>query len=37
VLTGGLSGPEGRRKFENAGASAVLDSVNDLPALLAGD
>ena len=37
VLTGGLSGSEGRRKLESAGASAVLDSVNDLPALLAGD
>ncbi len=34
VLTGGLTGPEGRRKFEAAGASAVLDSVNDLPELL---
>ena len=35
VLTGGLTGPEGRRKFKNAGARAVLDSVNDLPELLA--
>jgi HAD superfamily phosphatase len=34
VLTGGLSGSEGRRKFETAGASSVVDSVNDLPALL---
>jgi HAD superfamily hydrolase (TIGR01548 family) len=34
VLTGGLSGETGREKFERAGASAVLDSVNDLPALL---
>jgi len=37
VLTGGLSGPEGRRKLERAGASAVLDSVEGLPALLAGE
>ncbi|WP_331236062.1 TIGR01548 family HAD-type hydrolase [Natronorarus salvus] len=34
VLTGGLTGAEGRRKFEAAGASAVLESVNDLPDLL---
>jgi phosphoglycolate phosphatase-like HAD superfamily hydrolase len=34
VLTGGLSGDAGRRKFEDAGASAVVESVNDLPALL---
>jgi HAD superfamily phosphatase len=34
VLTGGLSGEEGRQKLERAGASTVLDSVNDLPALL---
>ncbi len=32
VLTGGLTGPEGRRKYEDAGADSVLDSVNDLPA-----
>ena len=31
VLTGGLTGEEGRRKYEDAGARAVLDSVNDLP------
>jgi len=31
VLTGGLAGEDGRRKFERAGADAVLDSVNDLP------
>jgi len=36
VFTGGLDGEEGRRKFERAGASAVVDSVNDLPALLDG-
>ncbi|ERH08618.1 MAG: haloacid dehalogenase superfamily, subfamily IA hydrolase, TIGR01548 [halophilic archaeon J07HX64] len=35
VLTGGLSGETGRRKFEQVGASVVLDSVNDLPGLLA--
>ncbi|MFT4923245.1 MAG: HAD superfamily phosphatase [Haloarculaceae archaeon] len=34
VLTGGLTGDEGRRKFESAGASAVVDSVNDVPDLL---
>ena len=34
VLTGGLTGEEGRRKYEREGASAVLDSVNDLPDLL---
>jgi HAD superfamily hydrolase (TIGR01548 family) len=35
VLTGGLTGEAGRRKYEAAGADAVIDSVNDLPALLA--
>ncbi len=34
VLTGGLTGEEGRRKYANAGAAAVLDSVNDLPEAL---
>ncbi|MFW6018797.1 MAG: TIGR01548 family HAD-type hydrolase [Halapricum sp.] len=34
VLTGGLSGEAGREKFERAGASAVVESVNDLPELL---
>jgi HAD superfamily hydrolase (TIGR01548 family) len=34
VLTGGLTGDEGRRKFSGAGASAVVESVNDLPELL---
>ncbi len=33
VLTGGLTGDEGRRKYEGVGAAAVLDSVNDLPSL----
>ncbi|GGN06119.1 TIGR01548 family HAD-type hydrolase [Halarchaeum nitratireducens] len=36
VLTGGLTGEEGRRKYEEAGASIVVDSVNDLPDLLEG-
>ncbi|MFC4550627.1 MULTISPECIES: TIGR01548 family HAD-type hydrolase [Halorussus] len=36
VLTGGLTGEEGRRKYEEAGAAAVVDSVNDLPDLLDG-
>ncbi|WP_408957095.1 TIGR01548 family HAD-type hydrolase [Natrinema sp. 74] len=31
VLTGGLTGEEGRRKYEAAGASAVLESVNAVP------
>jgi len=35
VLTGGLTGDEGREAFESAGATAVLDSVNELPAYLA--
>jgi len=34
VLTGGLSGEAGRRKLREAGAAAVLDSVDGLPALL---
>jgi len=34
VLTGGLTGEAGRRKYEDAGADHVLDSVNDLPDLL---
>ncbi|WP_224332964.1 TIGR01548 family HAD-type hydrolase [Haloprofundus halobius] len=34
VLTGGLTGDEGRAKYETAGAAAVVDSVNDLPVLL---
>jgi len=36
VLTGGLTGEAGRRKYEDAGASVVVDSVNDLPDLLDG-
>jgi HAD superfamily hydrolase (TIGR01548 family) len=34
VLTGGLTGAHGRKKYEQASASAVVDSVNDLPDLL---
>ncbi|WP_247006445.1 TIGR01548 family HAD-type hydrolase [Halorientalis litorea] len=34
VLTGGLTGEGGRRKYEQAGAALVLDSVNDLPSAL---
>ncbi|MFW5937544.1 MAG: TIGR01548 family HAD-type hydrolase [Halanaeroarchaeum sp.] len=34
VLTGGLTGETGRRKYDAAGADAVLDSVNDLPEFL---
>jgi HAD superfamily hydrolase (TIGR01548 family) len=34
VLTGGLTGAHGRKKYEQAGAAAVVDSVNDLPDLL---
>jgi HAD superfamily hydrolase (TIGR01548 family) len=35
VLTGGLSGEAGRRKFETAGGAAVVETVNELPDLLA--
>ena len=34
VLTGGLTGDDGRRKYSEAGAAAVVETVNDLPALL---
>jgi phosphoglycolate phosphatase-like HAD superfamily hydrolase len=34
VLTGGLTGEAGRRKFREAGADAVVGSVDDLPDLL---
>lgn len=34
VLTGGLTGESGRAAFEDAGAAAVLASVNDLPEYL---
>jgi HAD superfamily hydrolase (TIGR01548 family) len=35
VLTGGLTGDEGRRTFEAAGAWRVVDDVTDLPGLIA--
>jgi HAD superfamily hydrolase (TIGR01548 family) len=34
VLTGGLTGESGRRKYDRAGAAVVVDSVDDLPDLL---
>jgi len=34
VLTGGITGEDGRRLYEENGADAVVDSVNDLPGLL---
>jgi len=34
VLTGGLTGEEGRRKYSGEGAAAVVESVNELPDLL---
>jgi HAD superfamily hydrolase (TIGR01548 family) len=34
VLTGGLTGDHGRKRYEQAGAAATLDSVNDLPDFL---
>jgi len=34
VLTGGLSGEEGRRKYRSAGADVIVESINDLPELL---
>lgn len=37
VLTGGASGATGRQLLERAGAQQVLDSVNDLPAVLGYD
>ena len=37
VLTGGLSGEDGRRAFDDAGAAAVLADVNELPELLDTD
>ena len=36
VLTGGLTGDSGREAYEAEGAAAVIESVNDLPALLDG-
>ncbi|ADD05131.1 HAD superfamily hydrolase [Natrialba magadii ATCC 43099] len=37
VLTGGLTGAEGRQKYADEDAAAVLESVNELPALLADE
>ena len=34
VLTGGLTGESGRAKYERAGATLVVDSINDLPGRL---
>jgi phosphoglycolate phosphatase-like HAD superfamily hydrolase len=34
VLTGGVTGESGRRKYRDAGASAVVPDVNALPDLL---
>jgi HAD superfamily hydrolase (TIGR01548 family) len=34
VLTGGLTGEDGRRVYEDAGAAAVVETVNDLPDVL---
>ena len=34
VLTGGLTGDSGREKYEEVGAAAVVESVNDVPDLL---
>ncbi len=34
VLTGGLTGEDGRDRFERASAEAVVESVNDLPGVL---
>jgi HAD superfamily phosphatase len=34
VLTGGLTGENGRKMYEKEGTTAVLDSINDLPELL---
>jgi len=37
VLTGGLTGDEGRRKYESAGAARVVASVNALPRVLTAE
>jgi HAD superfamily hydrolase (TIGR01548 family) len=34
VLTGGLRGEDGRRKYRNTGADIIVDSINELPELL---
>ncbi|ARS90013.1 TIGR01548 family HAD-type hydrolase [Natrarchaeobaculum aegyptiacum] len=36
VLTGGLTGDDGRDKYEAEGAAAVLESVNEVPGWLEG-
>ncbi len=37
VLTGGLTGEDGRRKYDEEGASIVLESINELPDVLEGE
>ena len=37
VLTGGLTGEDGRQAYEAENAAAVLESINELPALLEAD
>lgn len=34
VQTGGLSDQQGRRKFENVGAHAIIETVNELPNII---
>jgi HAD superfamily phosphatase len=34
VLTGGLTGEKGQRKYREAGADVIIDNINDLPTLL---
>ncbi|MCQ4333503.1 TIGR01548 family HAD-type hydrolase [Natronomonas sp. F2-12] len=34
VLTGGLRGETGRRKYRNVGADIVIESINELPGLI---
>ncbi|WP_336135140.1 TIGR01548 family HAD-type hydrolase [Natronomonas amylolytica] len=34
VLTGGLTGEKGQRKYREVGADVIIDSINDLPTLL---
>lgn len=36
VLTGGVTGEDGKRRFREVGAAAVLESVNDLREVLSG-
>ncbi|MDJ1432118.1 TIGR01548 family HAD-type hydrolase [Halostagnicola sp. A-GB9-2] len=37
VLTGGLTGEDGRWKYDEEGASIVLESINELPDVLEGE